>query len=369
VFLDVNFPDYGYFDAPFPCCLSVCVVFVARSKNTRILQKIAIRQVYDKQQAFPLFSVFMMMSNPFRYLFIFNPAADKGRASRKAKWLRELVAVRSDSIMATTDYAGHAGEIARSGIKESSCLIACGGDGTLHEVVNAVAGEGRTVGILPIGSANDFIKTLNPRKRVHTGISHLFDAESQNVDLGSVSYGVADHRYFINSLGIGFTGRVAKAVKRLPWLKGELSYVYALFSVLAGYTSLRMRITITLENSVLELNEPIFAFSVSNGKIEGGKFVIAPHAELSDGLLDICILRDIRRYEFFRFVLKYLNGTHINDPKILYCKAKAVTLMLTAPEVMHMDGEVYDDILGKVSISVLPDGIRVLCDFVSEAEP
>jgi YegS/Rv2252/BmrU family lipid kinase len=309
-----------------------------------------------------------MMNTSSRYLFIFNPAADKGRASRKTEWLRALVAGRKNAVMATTDYAGHAAEIARSGIRESSCLIACGGDGTLHEVVNAVAGEGKTVGILPIGSANDFIKTLNPRKSVHTGISHFFNAESQQVDLGSVSYGLTDHRYFINSLGIGFTGRVAKAVKRYPWLKGELSYVYALLSVLAGYTSLHMQITITLEDSVLELHEPVFAFSVSNGKIEGGKFRIAPHAELSDGLLDVCILKGIRRYEFFRFVLKYLNGTHINDPKVLYCKARAVEVTLMAPEVMHMDGEVYDAIDGKIGISIVPEGLRVLCD-VPPPEP
>ncbi len=307
------------------------------------------------------------MNYSSRYLFIFNPAADKGRASRKAKWLAALVAGRKDAALVTTAYAGHAVEIARSGVRQSSCLIACGGDGTLHEVVNAVVGEGGTVGILPIGSANDFIKTLNHRNRPYPGIGHLFDAGSKNVDLGSVSFGVADHRYFVNSLGIGFTGRVAQAVKRLSWLKGELAYVYALFSVLAGYTSLPMHILITLEDSVLELHERIFAFSVSNGKIEGGKFIIAPHAELSDGLLDVCILRDIPKHDFFRFVLKYLKGTHINDPKVLYCKAKAVEVTLMAPEVMHMDGEVYDNVHGRVGISVVPECLRVLCDELPSA--
>jgi diacylglycerol kinase (ATP) len=305
-----------------------------------------------------------MLNNSSGYLFIFNPAADKGRASRKAGWLTSLVAGRKDSILVTTAYAGHATEIARSGIRGSSCLIACGGDGTLHEVVNAVAGGGATVGILPIGSANDFIKTLNPHNRLHTGISHFFDAESKHVDVGSVAYGSSSHRYFINSMGIGFTGRVAKAVKRAPWLKGELGYVYALFSVLAGYTPLHMHITITLEDSVLELHEPIFAFSVSNGRIEGGKFVIAPHAELSDGLLDVCILRAVPKHEFFRFVPKYLKGTHINDPKVLYCKAKVVVVTLIAPEVMHMDGEVYDNIHGRVVISVAQERINVLCDLL-----
>ena len=308
-----------------------------------------------------------MTNNSRAYIFIFNPSADKGRASRKAGWLRALVADRKDSKLVTTAYAGHAAVIARSGIQRSSCLIACGGDGTLHEVVNAVAGEGITVGILPIGSANDFIKTLNPHNRSHAGISHFFGAGSKYVDVGSVSFGSDDHRYFINSLGIGFTGRVAKAVKRAPWLKGELGYVYALFSVLAGYKPLQMRISITLEDSVLELHESIFAFSVSNGKIEGGKFVIAPHAELSDGLLDVCILRAVPKHEFFRFVLKYLKGTHINDPKVLYCKAKAVEVTLMAPEVMHMDGEVYDNIHGSVVISLAQERLNVLCDLLPPA--
>ena len=304
------------------------------------------------------------MRNHFPYLFIFNPAADKGRAARKAEWLETLVLGSKESAMVTTTCAGHAGEIARSAIEiqQTTHLIACGGDGTLHEVVNAVAGDGVTVGIVPIGSANDFIKTLNIKGKSHSGIDHLFIAGSKNVDLGRVSFGSIDRRYFINSLGIGFTGRVAKAVKRMQWLKGELAYVCALLSVLAGYRSIKMHIIITLEDSFLELHEPVFAFSVLNGKIEGGKFRIAPSAELSDGLLDVCILKGITTLEFFPYVLKYLKGTHISDLRVLYCKAKAVEVILEEPEVMHLDGEVYDNVSGRVLIEVVPEGVRMLCD-------
>jgi YegS/Rv2252/BmrU family lipid kinase len=302
------------------------------------------------------------MKNSSRFLFIFNPAANKGRAAGKASWLSALLSGQKDSSMVTTTHAGHAEDIARSSIHGKNCLISCGGDGTLHEVVNAVAEKGITVGILPIGSANDFIKTLNPHNRSNTGISHFYNAQSKKVDLGSVSFSTTGHRYFINSLGLGFTGRVAKAVKGAPWLKGELCYLYALFTVLAGYTSVKMSIKITLEDSCLELNEPVFAFSVSNGKIEGGKFKISPHAELSDGLLDVCILKAVTKPEFFLYVLKYLNGTHISDPKVLYCKAKAVQLTIAEPDVMHLDGEVYDNIQGKIEISVVPDGLPVLYD-------
>ncbi|NTV99183.1 MAG: diacylglycerol kinase family lipid kinase [Chlorobiaceae bacterium] len=307
-----------------------------------------------------------MMEKNSRYIFIFNPAADKGRARFKADWLATLIAERGNSVMRTTAYPGHAGEIARSGTSQASCLIACGGDGTLHEVVNAVAGEPVTVGVFPIGSANDFIKTLNPGSGDLKGIGHFFGSSRKTVDLGKVNFNGSGRRYFINSLGVGFTGRIARTVKKTLWLKGELSYVHALLSVLASYRPLMMNIRITGEDSVLELEESVFAFSVSNGKVEGGKFRIAPHAELTDGLLDVCILRSIPKYEFFRFVLKYLKGTHVEDPKVIYCKAKSVEITLQEPDVMHMDGEVYENISGRITISVDPDKLSFLSGMPAE---
>jgi YegS/Rv2252/BmrU family lipid kinase len=300
------------------------------------------------------------MDNSCRYLFIFNPAANKGRAARKEEWLKSLLSGRKDAIVLTTAYSGHAGDIARSEARESTCMIACGGDGTLHEVVNAVTGQGVRVGILPIGSANDFIKTLNPHESLPLGVGHFFTGGSKSVDLGSVFYGDGDHQYFINSLGIGFTGRIARSVKQTRWLRGELVYLYALFNVFYSYTASRMRIKITLEHSLLELYEPIFAFSVSNGKIEGGKFRLAPEADLSDGLLDVCILKAIPKHELFRYVFKYLRGTHIYDPQVLYCKATAVEVMLEEADVMHIDGEVFDNVCGRIAVSVVPQGISLL---------
>ncbi len=297
-----------------------------------------------------------------RYIFIFNPAADKGRAARKAKWLQGLVSERADSAMFTTTCAEDAGEIACSEISEGTRLIACGGDGTLHDVVNAVVGSDVTIGILPIGSANDFNKTLNPQNRQYPDISHFFNAETKKVDIGCVSFRGTEQLYFINSLGIGFTGRIAERVKRTFWLKGELAYLYALLRVLVGYSPVKMHIKITHEESVQELHEPVFAFSVLNGKIEGGKFKIAPDADLSDGLLDVCILKAVPKHEFIRYALKYLNGTHINDQKVLYCKAQRVDVTIEGPDVMHIDGEVYDNICGKIVILAVPEGVVMLCD-------
>lgn len=294
-----------------------------------------------------------------RYTFIFNPAADKGRAAVREPWLRKMVSGMNDAVMKRTAYAGHAGDIAREACQESDCLVACGGDGTLHEVVNASFGSDVPVGVIPIGSANDFIKTL---KHVGSEVKNMpacFSGQSGTVDLGSVFFNGDKHRYFVNSLGIGFTGRIAGTVRRTTWAKGELGYIHALLSVLIGYTPLKMHIKITSPDSVYEMHEPVFAFSVSNGKIEGGKFRIAPEADPADGLLDVCILKSIPNILFFGYVIKYLRGSQIFDSRVIYCKASSVDVTIPDSEMMHMDGEVFEHIQGKIRISVVPGALRV----------
>ncbi|NTV91978.1 MAG: YegS/Rv2252/BmrU family lipid kinase [Chlorobiaceae bacterium] len=296
------------------------------------------------------------------YTFILNPAADKGRAACRAGWLKGLVSQRDDAVVMTTAFSGHAEEIARSANTENACLVACGGDGTLHEIVNAVAGTDVAVGIVPIGSANDFLKTFEPHRGVKQEPSFLFGSTTRLVDLGGVSIESGLTRYFVNSLGVGLTGRIARVVKKNRWLKGEPMYVHALLRVLVGYKPLKMHIKITRDDAIIEINEPVFAFSISNGKVEGGKFLIAPDALLADGLLDICILKSIPKLEFFRYVFKYIRGTHISDSKVVYCQASAVEIFLSDPEVMHLDGEVFEGVQGCIRVAVRPLALRVLMD-------
>jgi len=294
-----------------------------------------------------------------RYTFIFNPAADKGRAAVREPWLRNMVSGMHAAVVKRTAYAGHAGDIAREACQESDCLVACGGDGTLHEVVNASFGSDLPIGVIPIGSANDFIKTLQHGGSVVKNMPACFSGQSRTVDLGSVLFNGDKHRYFVNSLGIGFTGRIAGTVRRTTWAKGELGYIHALFSVLIGYAPLKMHIKITSPDSVYEMHEPVFAFSVSNGRVEGGKFRIAPEADPADGLLDVCILKSIPNVLFLGYVIKYLRGSQIFDSRVIYCKASSVEVTIPDSEMMHMDGEVFEHIKGKIRISVVPGALRV----------
>lgn len=295
------------------------------------------------------------------FTFIFNPAADKGRAADKAALIERSLAHFEVASLETTRFAGHAAEIARAAAGEGATLISCGGDGTLNEVVNAVAGQPVKVGVLPVGSANDFLKTFDPATKEHEArIRGFAGATSRKVDLGRVEFGGGESRYFVNSIGIGFTGRIASTVKSVKWLRGELSYVWALASVLLGYSAVKMHITLDTVEGKIELDERVFAFSVSNGRVEGGKFRISPEADMHDGLLDVCILKAVPKWRVPGYVLKYLKGSQIHDPKVIYCKARSVAVFLSVSEAMHMDGEVIDKAGGAIAITAEPLAVEML---------
>uniref|UniRef100_Q3AT92 DAGKc domain-containing protein n=1 Tax=Chlorobium chlorochromatii (strain CaD3) TaxID=340177 RepID=Q3AT92_CHLCH len=300
------------------------------------------------------------MSNaPRRFHFIVNPAANKGRATRHIAKLQQRLLGRNEAKVHVTQTAGDAAVCAQSAAQAGDTIVACGGDGTLHEVVNAVAAMNATVGVLPLGSANDFIKSLYTNPAEASNIDALWSAQAKAVDLGRVTYG-STQRYFVNSMGIGFTGNIARHVRENRWLKGDLTYLYALFRVLITLQPRTFTLTLTTPQGVRHEQEPLMVFSIMNGKIEGGKFTIAPEAAIDDGLLDVCLLKAVPKWKIFRYLMRYIRGTHINDAQVLYYKASRIELTLNEPTTMHMDGEVYENVCGNVTIEVVPKALRML---------
>ena len=293
--------------------------------------------------------------------YIINPVANKGRAAKSAELLRNAVGLLHDAVAYYSEYAGHAPEIARESLAKSRAVVACGGDGTAHEIANVLAFSDVSLGILPSGSANDFIKSLDHRFGRDYPVEEYLDADSVLVDMGRVKAEGKFERYFLNSLGMGFTGRIARKVRNTQWMKGELIYLNAMLSVLLGYKPPKMHIKLITPDAHIEIDEPVFAFSVGNGRIEGGKFHIAPEAEIDDGLLDVCILKAVPKASFFGYAWKYMRGTQIFDSQVIYSKVHAIELELHEPEVMHMDGEVFEGIHGKIKIESVPESIKVLC--------
>lgn len=295
-----------------------------------------------------------------KYTFIINPVAGRGKAAGRGRSISHELAGEPAAQTCWTEYAGHARELARCALSSGKAVIACGGDGTAHEIANALAGSKVCLGVLPAGTANDFIKSLDHGFGRDFRPAAYLRAGETAADLGRVSAEDDFARYFINSFGIGFTGLIARQVRRSGWLRGESAYLYALLRVLLGYAPVKMHIKLVTPDESLEIEESVFAFSIGNGRIEGGRFLIAPDAAIDDGLLDVCILKAIPRRDFFRYALKYMRGTQIHDSMVLYRKVRAVEIVLQAPTVMHMDGEVFENVGGRVRVESAPDAIRLL---------
>ena len=297
------------------------------------------------------------------HLFIINPAADKGRAKNVAGWLRNELRERHSSQSATiilTERAGQIIDIIRTKAAPDTVIIACGGDGTLHDIVNAAFPKQLAVGIIPAGSANDFVKTLYPPKWNSRALTRLFDGTTRRVDLALVTNPRSGTRCMVNSAGIGFTGRIADAVRRNHWLKGETLYAAALFTTLHGYHPPRYGITMTTPTGTIRLHEPLFALSIANGTTEGGKFRIAPGADPADGLLDVILLGAIPRHRFPLYLRHYLAGTHIGKPDIRHYRVHSITIEPDQPDLMHIDGEVFTTGTAPVTFTAAPAALTII---------
>ncbi len=298
------------------------------------------------------------------YWFIFNPAANKGRAGKQLEWLSDgLKKFGCDTVIQVTTEPNEATQFSEMAKKSVDVIVACGGDGTINEVIQPMVGTDTVLGCLPIGSANDFIKNISTCSQPETHLSKLFKSPVQKVDIGKVSYtngSTNQTRYFLNSFGLGFSGQIAKEAKSISWAKGDLSYAMALLKVASDYQPQRLKFRLHTPDEVLDYDEEIFMLSIGNGKVEAGKFMIAPHAEINDGLLDVCILKEISRKQLPKWIGKYIKGTQINESEVIYAQVTKLEIDIPKPEVLHLDGEVLDNVHDKLIVEVCPSSLNVL---------
>jgi len=234
-------------------------------------------------------------------------------------------------------------------------VIAAGGDGTVHEVVNGLlrAGTGAALGVLPLGSGDDFAKMLPPGEAV----ARIARGKPQPMDAGRIR-SEGTERYFANGMDIGFGAHAARNVRRVPrLLTGFGAYLGALAMTLARYPMLEVRLQ-------LDEGEP-FAHTtamtaVMNGRAFGGSFHVCPDACADDGELDLLIADGVGRLEILRLVPRIMRGTHAGDPRLKLTRARRVLIESEAPLLVEADGEIAFEDARRLEIAVLPGALRVL---------
>jgi diacylglycerol kinase family enzyme len=290
---------------------------------------------------------------PRDVVVIFNPAAGKARARRRFEQFCQCAGSQLQPY--PTQYPGHASQLARHAVLEGArAVIAAGGDGTAHEVLNGIMSAGNphvAFSILPLGSANDAAFSL--------GLLAKAQPAPRRVDVGLVQGG-ARRRFFGCCLGLGLNGAVTVESRKVRRLQGVLLYGLATLRALVHYYH-APPMTLTLDDAE-PWTTPTLLFSVLIGKREGG-FVMAPRAEMDDGLFDFLHAGPLSRWQITRLLPRLaLFGAPKQYPLVRQGRCQSIHVHSTAPLMVHVDGELFclpEDDARELSIAMLPRAITV----------
>jgi YegS/Rv2252/BmrU family lipid kinase len=296
---------------------------------------------------------------------ILNPMADMGNAWRVARDLRSITEQHGGVDWSGTVYPGHAIELTKqAGEQGYEMVIAMGGDGTVHEVVNGlmkVAEDKRPVlGVVPVGSGNDFAHGIRASRKPTEALARALHGEPSTVDLCLMTDQQGRQEYFDNTLGIGFGANVTIRSHRIPLIRGFLMYLTSVIqTIVIDHNPIHMQIETDQES----WEQKVIYLVLCNGPREGGGFLIAPEAKIDDGLIHFAMITDVSRAMMFRIVPEVMKGTHGRFKEVRMGVCKTFSLKADRPLYIHADGEIFSGPgtdLREVSFEVLPNALKVV---------
>ena len=297
---------------------------------------------------------------------IVNPNADLGRAWRTVSDLRYLVDEYGGADWAGTVYPTHAVELARQAAEAGyELVIAAGGDGTVHEVLNGlmqVPAERRPrLGVIPLGSGNDFAHAIGLNPKPALALRQVFQGTPHRIDLGVFKIGADRQEYFDNALGFGFDTTVTIRSRKLTWLRGFLIYLVAVLqTIILNHEAPAMRVTTDAES----WDEESILFVLGNGSREGGGFLVTPAARPDDGLLHYASIRHVSRLKMLRLLPEVMNGTHGRFVKdVRMGTLRRMELHADRPLYIHADGEIiagFGSTVRDLQVELIPGAVEVM---------
>jgi diacylglycerol kinase (ATP) len=289
-----------------------------------------------------------------RILVLANPrSGTKARRSRsEALWSRLRAEGISVDVETPESAAAMKDRASRASRSEHDVLLVSGGDGTLHEVVNGLVlspkDERPKLAISPLGRGNDFAAEIGIEDE-RAAFQAIVSGRTRRVDLGSTDRGV-----FLSIAGTGFDARAARRAQETPFLSGSALYTYAVLRTLLDFRPLEARVRYdggTYEGLIT------FA-ATGNSSRYGGGMRITPEADIEDGLLDLCLVREISRLTLLRMFPTVFSGRHLAHSSVFYQKTRFVEIETAEPADVFADGELLQET--PLRIEVRPRELEVL---------
>jgi diacylglycerol kinase (ATP) len=251
----------------------------------------------------------------------------------------------------------HGIELAReAALAGFSPIVSAGGDGSISEVLNGLmqaAGDGVAgpLGIVPLGSADDFADMLGLEKEVEAACRVILAGYTRVVDVGRVN-----DRFFDNNSAIGLEPMVTITQAAMEWIKGTPRYVLAALKTILSHDPWHMRLV--WDDGQYE--GPSALVSVGNTRRTGGAFWMTPLAEMDDGYLDFVFTGKLGRLKLLRLLPTTFDGSHIERPEIDFGRTSCLTIECDPPTPIQADGEVFELSATRIEYTILPGRLEVI---------
>lgn len=300
-----------------------------------------------------------------KHIFIINPAAGRGKSLAKLE--EDIIDAFTKSgkekeyeiyySVSVGDAERYVRERCAVETTEPMRFYACGGDGTVNEVFGGTVGaDNAQVAVIPIGTGNDFIKNF--------GTSDSFMDISAQIE-GDVTLidGIrVNDRYAVNFVNMGFDCAVVESVqkiKRSPMISSGLAYIAGVAIEFVKMPGTRLK-SFVIDGKKIEKDELLLC-AFANGGFYGGGFHSAPLAMTDDGIIDLCFVNRVSRFQFLTMISKYKNGTYIDSKRIMkyaeYHKCKSASIDFDGEQSLCIDGEITK--MSRLEIEICPKIFRL----------
>ena len=294
-----------------------------------------------------------------KHVFVINPASGANDHENEIRQILSNAGRLSECEIHITKSPEEATEFVDNWCRrhrEAVRFYACGGDGTLNEVVAGMMGHPEaSVACYPCGSGNDFVKYYGGKK-VFWNLEELLDAPEEYIDLMRVG-----NKYAINATHFGFDSSVAETmmkVRRKKLIGGKNAYTTGV--VVGLFKAMKNACRVSVDGELLNPEGNILLCTIANGQYVGGSFRCAPRSIDNDGELEVCLVKPISVLTFVNLIKVYTEGTHLDDDrfaKILeYRRGKKIEVEAPEGFIYTFDGELIRQ--NKFTVEVVPNAIR-----------
>ena len=252
-----------------------------------------------------------------------------------------------------SEFPGHLAQVA--GESQGSLLVVIGGDGTVNEVVNGVAGTEAEIAVLPGGTGQDFGRTHGIPRSFDDAVRVALDGATQTIDLGRVELDDGTRRFFANVASAGMSGAVARRANAMTKrFGGRATFFYALTREFLAWQN--THVVIELEGGVRR-EGPMHDVIVANGRFHGGGMKLAPDARQDDGAFDVVTIGDVTKLDFLTTAPKLYSGRYLSHPKVELLRSSSAAISAAEPLPLEVDGEPIG--MTPARFEVVPSAVRL----------